>query len=483
MIRWDRPGSLPPMTDGRQRRALVSSSMPATCLRVAIVGSGPSGFYAAEHLLQQQPGIEIDLFDQLPTPFGLVRGGVAPDHQKIKSVTRVYEKIAGNPAIRFFGNVRIGTDLSRDDLLHHYHAVIYACGAQSDRALGVPGENLAGSHAATDFVGWFNGHPDYRDREFDLTQENVAVIGMGNVAVDVVRILARTPAQLHGTDIAAHALDALRQSRVRNIYMIGRRGPVQAAFTNPELKELGEMADADVVVHAGELELDPASAAILASGADKVAEKNLRTLRAFTAKPASGKSRTIHIRFRLSPVELMGTGRVERLVLGRNRLVAGKPGEIRAEPTGETESLPVGLLFRSVGYLGTGVPGAPFDAKRGIIPNERGRVLARPGTVARGEYAVGWIKRGPSGVIGTNKPDAVESADLLLEDAAAGALNLPAEPSRGAVEQQLRARQVRVVSWADWQRLDELEKAHGAAQGRPRLKFTRVAEMLAALGG
>jgi ferredoxin/flavodoxin---NADP+ reductase len=456
--------------------------MPLTCLRIAIVGTGPSGFYAAEHLLRQQPGIEIDLFDRLPTPFGLVRGGVAPDHQKIKSVTRVYEQIAGNPAIRFFGNVRIGSDLSRDDLLRHYHAVIYACGAQSDRALGVPGEHLAGSYAATDFVGWFNGHPDYRDREFDLTQEDVAVIGVGNVAVDVVRILARTPAELQATDIAAHALDALRHSRVRNIYMIGRRGPVQAAFTNPELRELGEMPDADVVVQARDLELDPASAAILASGEDRAAAKNLETLRAFTAQPVSGKSRTIHLRFRLSPVELIGMGRVERLLLARNRLVEREPGEIRAEPTGETESLPVGLVFRSVGYLGTGVPGVPFDAKRGIIPNERGRVLAGSGTVARGEYAVGWIKRGPSGVIGSNKPDAIESAALLLEDAVAGALNRPAEPSRNAVEQRLHARQVRVVSWADWQCLDELEKAGGAAQGRPRLKFTRVAEMLAALG-
>jgi len=456
--------------------------MPVSCLRLAIVGTGPSGLYAAEHFLRQQPGIESDLFDQLPTPFGLVRGGVAPDHQKIKSVTRVYEKIAGHPAIRFFGNVRIGTDLSRDDLLRHYHAVIYACGAQSDRALGVPGENLAGSYAATDFVGWFNGHPDYRDREFDLTQENVAVIGMGNVAVDVVRILARTPAELQATDIAAHALDALRHSRVRNIYMIGRRGPVQAAFTNPELRELGEMPDADVVVHARDLDLDPASAVILAGGENRAAAKNLETLRAFTAKAVSGRSRTIHLRFRLSPVELIGMGRVERLVLGRNRLVERKPGEIRAEPTGETESLPVGLVFRSVGYRGTSVPGVPFDAKRGIIPNERGRVLAGPGTVAPGEYAVGWIKRGPTGVIGSNKPDAVESADMVLVDAAAGDLNQPAEPSRGAVEQRLHARQVRVVSWADWQRLDELEKARGATQGRPRLKFTRVAEMLAALG-
>jgi ferredoxin/flavodoxin---NADP+ reductase len=452
-----------------------------TSLRVAIVGTGPSGFYAAEHLLKQQAGIEIDLFDRLPTPFGLVRGGVAPDHQKIKSVIRVYEKIAGHPGVRFFGNVRIGTDLTREDLLRHYHAVIYACGAQSDRALGIPGEELTGSHAATDFVGWYNGHPDYYDRQFDLTQESVAVIGMGNVAVDVVRILARTTDELRATDIAGHALEALATSQVRDIYMIGRRGPAQAAFTNPELKELGEMPGADIDVHASELELDPASSAQLASSGDKAAGKNLETLRGFATKPRSGKGRTIHVRFLLSPLELRGGTRLERMVLGRNRLVAGKNGDVRAELSGETETLQVGMVFRSVGYLGTGIPGVPLDARQGIIPNTAGRVLTASGAVARGEYAVGWIKRGPSGVIGTNKPDAVESADLLLEDARAGTLNLPAEPGRDALQRRLAGGNIRVVSWSDWQRLDELEKQRGAAQGRPRLKFARVEEMLAAL--
>jgi len=462
--------------------AVFSAPMSApTPLRIAIVGTGPSGFYAAESLLKQRPGVEIDLFDRLPTPFGLVRGGVAPDHQKIKSVIRVYEKIAATPTVRFFGNVRIGTDLTRDDLLRLYHAVIYAYGAQSDRALGVPGENLPGSYAATDFVGWYNGHPDYRDCQFDLSQDQVAVIGMGNVAVDVVRILARTPEELHKTDIAGHALEALAESRVRDIYMIGRRGPIQGAFTNPELKELGEMEGADIEVPAGELELDPASAALLAAGGDKVAEKNLETLRTFAAKAPTGKPRTIHLRFLRSPVELSGSGRVEQLVLGKNRLVVGRSGEVKAEATGETETLPVGLVFRSVGYLGTGIAGVPFDTKRGVIPNDHGRVLAEAGTVAPGEYAVGWIKRGPSGVIGTNKPDAVETVNLLLADAESGALNQPVDPAREAVVRTLAGRGVRVVSWRDWQRLDELERQGGAALGRPRLKLCRVEEMLAAL--
>jgi ferredoxin/flavodoxin---NADP+ reductase len=455
----------------------MTSTLP---LRVAIVGTGPSGFYAAEHLQKQHPGVEIDLFDRLPTPFGLVRGGVAPDHQKIKSVTRIYERIATQPGTRFLGNVTIGRDLACAELRAHYHAVIYAIGAPSDRTLGVPGEGLSGSHPATDFVGWYNGHPDYRDQQFDLTQKAVAVIGMGNVAVDVVRVLARTAEELHGTDIAPHALEALRHSQVRTIYMIGRRGPAQGAYTNPELKELGEMAAADIDVRPDELVLDPASEAALLAGEDKGTERNLHTLAHFAAKAPSGKPRTIALRFLRSPVALEGNGKVERIVLMKNRLVAGTHGDVKAESTGETESIPVGLVFRSVGYLGTGLPELPLDAKRGVIPNSDGRVI-RDGVPSPGEYVVGWIKRGPSGVIGTNKPDAVESADQLLTDLAAGALLAPPEPAGTGVDHLLSARGVRVVSWADWQRLDALEKSRGAAVGRPRLKFSQVEEMMRAL--
>ncbi len=445
-------------------------------LRVAIVGTGPSGFYAAEHLLKRHPAIEIDLFDRLPTPYGLVRGGVAPDHQKIKAVTRIYEKIAAHPAVRFYGHVTIGSDLTRDDLLQHYHAVIYAVGAPTDRTLGLPGEQLRGTHAATSFVGWYNGHPDHATSQFDLSGPSVAVIGMGNVAVDVVRILARTPEELRGTDIAAHALDALARSQVRDIYMIGRRGPVQGAFTNPELKELGELAGADIVVRPQDLELDTASAELLALSDDRMTEKNLHTLREFAARPAGTKPKRIHLRFLLSPTEIRGTDRVEQLVLAHNRLVPGANGDLKAEPTGETETLPVNLVFRSVGYLGVGVPGLPLEARRGIIPNQHGRVDG-----SKGEYVVGWIKRGPSGVIGTNKPDSVESTERLLDDLAAGALNPATDPSRAAVEQRMAERQLRVVSWQDWLRLDQVEKQLGEAIGRPRLKFTAVEDMLAAI--
>ncbi|HEU5153438.1 MAG TPA: FAD-dependent oxidoreductase [Gemmatimonadales bacterium] len=450
-------------------------------LRVAIVGTGPSGFYAAEHLLKKHPGVEIDLIDRLPTPFGLVRGGVAPDHQKIKSVIRVYEKIASQPGVRFLGNVLIGGDLTREELLNHYHAVIYATGAQSDRPLGIPGEHLRGSHAATEFVGWYNGHPDYQDHTFDLSQKNVVVIGVGNVAVDVTRVLSRTPEELAKTDVAAYALDALRNSGVKNVYMIGRRGPVQAAFTNPELKELGEMPGADIVVLPNELALDEGSRGALAKAEERTAEKNLHTLEGFAAKPQEGKPMRIHLRFLLSPLELHGDGRVEAVMLSKNRLVPSANGELRAEPTGETEVIPAGLVFRSVGYLGTGIPGVVFDARRGIVPNEEGRVVTAPGVVSQGEYVVGWIKRGPTGVIGTNKPDATETTDHVLEDFTSGKLERDLSP-RDDIDRMLAQRGVRVVTWNDWRKLDQIERERGATLGRPRLKFTTVAEMLGALG-
>lgn len=450
-------------------------------LRVAIVGSGPSGFYAAEHLLKQANlTVEIDMYDRLPTPYGLVRGGVAPDHQKIKSVIKVYEKIAASANFRFFGNVEIGRDLHHSDLMRHYHAVIYATGAQSDRRMDIPGEDLAGSHAATEFVGWYNAHPDYRDLHFDLSQESVAVIGNGNVAMDVVRILAKTPEELIETDIADYALEALRHSRVKHIYVLGRRGPAQAAYTNPELKELGELADADVIVSPEEATLDPLSAEWLDKSGDSTAQKNVRMLQEYAARGSRGKSRQIHMHFLVSPVELIGTERVEAIKLVRNVLQPASDGSLRPKPTDQTFTLPVGLVFRSIGYKGVPVPELPFDARSGVIPNVEGRVVAE-GQVLRGVYCAGWIKRGATGVIGTNKPDSVETVNQLLND-------LPDLPevssenaSREAIPNLLAARGVRYVTFSDWQTLDQLEIAQGRAIGRPRLKFSRISEMLEAL--
>ncbi len=450
-------------------------------LRVAVVGAGPSGFYAAEHLLRQERAVAVDLFDRLPTPFGLVRGGVAPDHPKIKSVTRVYDKVAAHPAFRFFGNVTAGHDVTAEELRRHYHAVVWAVGAAADRALDIPGEDLAGSHTATEFVGWYNGHPDFQDRRFDLSQEAAAVVGVGNVAMDVTRVLASDPDDLAITDITRTALDALRASKVRTIYLLGRRGPAQAAFTNPELKELGELPLADVVVRAEDLELDAATRASLEAAPDREAEKNLKTLRGFLDRGLQGRPRRIELRFSTSPLRIEGPGRVERLIVGANRLEAGPRG-VQAVATGQEAVLPVGLVFRSVGYRALPVDGVPFDDRRAVIPNDRGRVLATAGGAAvSGSYVAGWIKRGPSGVIGTNKPDAVETVGCLLEDAERGALPEPTIPDPDAILALLKGRGVDVVSWRDWQALDAHECGAGAAHGAPREKITDPGEMLAVI--
>jgi ferredoxin--NADP+ reductase len=456
-------------------------------LRVAIIGAGPTGYYAADALLKNEAGVvvEVDVIDRLPTPYGLVRAGVAPDHQKIKAVTAAFDKIAANPRFRFFGGVEFGKDVVLAELRGHYHQILYCTGAQTDRRMGIPGEDLEGSHPATEFVAWYNGHPDFRDSAFDLSQERAAVVGVGNVAIDVARILCRTPEELATTDIADHALDALRKSRVKEVYLLGRRGPAQAAFTNPEIKELGELADADVVVRPEEVELDPLSRAALETGQDRATRKKVEILQGYALRKPAGKSRRLVVRFLVSPVELIGDarGRVTTMRLVRNELYATATGALQPRATGQFEELPVGLVFRSVGYRGVPLPGVPFNDSWGVILNEKGRVLD-PDTKQPvvGEYTAGWIKRGPTGVIGTNKPDAAETVQCMLEDLARDALLQPAHPASAAVEALVRQRQPNFVSYADWLRLNEVEVSRGRAQGRPRVKFTRVAEMLASLG-
>ncbi len=455
-------------------------------LRVAIIGSGPTAFYATEHLFKQVGlTVEVELFDRLPTPFGLVRGGVAPDHPKIKTVTKAYTQTAANPRFRFYGNVEFGKHLKLADLKEHYHAVLYASGAQTDRRMGIPGEDLPGSHPATEFVAWYNGHPDYRHLQFDLTQERAAVVGIGNVAIDVARILCRTVDELRATDMADYALEALSRSHVKEVYLLGRRGPAQAAFTPPEIKEVGEMADADVVVLPEEAKLDELSQAAVASASERSVLKNVEILQGYAVRKPAGKSRRLTVRFLVSPVELVGdeTGRVARMRLVKNVLVASETGSLSAKATGQFEELPVGLVFRSVGYRGVPLPDVPFHEKWGVILNEKGRVMdpesKRP---LVGQYTAGWIKRGPSGVIGTNKPDAVETVKCMLEDLAQDTLLQPSQPESRCAEDLVRARQPQFFTFADWLKLDELEVARGQAQGRPRVKFTSVEEMLAALG-
>ena len=446
-------------------------------LRVAIVGSGPSGFYAVEALFKSGLHVFADMFDRLPAPFGLVRGGVAPDHPKIKSVTRVYDKIAAIPGFAFWGNVAIGRDVSVEELARFYDCVIYACGAQTDNRMGIPGEDLAGSHTATEFVGWYNGHPDYRDRAFDLASEVAVVIGQGNVAMDVSRILSKTYDELRETDIAEYALDALAESRVKEIHLIGRRGPVQAKFTQPEIKEMGELADCGPVLNPADLQLDAASQAELDDQNNQHSKKNMAVFQGFAAREATSKLKRFHIHFYKSPVELRGGGRVETLVLERNRLEGG-PFRLRAIGTGVLEELACGLVFRSVGYRGVPIPGVPFDERRGVFPNLDGRILDG-GNVLPGRYAVGWIKRGPSGVIGTNKPDSQATVKALVDDVPG--LHPCPERDSAALRALLAARGVRPVTFADWQRIDAAEIARGKRKGKPREKFSRIEEMLSIL--
>jgi ferredoxin/flavodoxin---NADP+ reductase len=464
----------------------MTTGTAARPLRVAIIGAGPTGFYVADHLLRNSAvAVEVDMFDRLPTPYGLVRLGVAPDHQKIKFVTHAFDKVAASPGFRFFGGVDFGKHVTLADLKAHYHQVVYCTGAQTDRRMGIPGEDLAGSHPATEFVAWYNGHPDYRDCVFDLSQESVAVVGVGNVAVDVVRILCRTPEELATTDIADYALDALRKSRVKEVYLLGRRGPAQAAFTNPEIRELGELPDADITADPAEVELDPLSRAAVERSRDRPTLKKVEILREYARRPVSGKSKRLVLRFLVSPVELIGddTGRVAAMRLVRNELYATSTGALQPRATDRVEEIPVGLVFRSVGYRGVPLPGVPFNESWGVILNDKGRVLD-PGTKQPlvGEYTAGWIKRGPTGVIGTNKPDAAETVECMFEDLARGAVLEPAHPEAAAADALVRQRQPSFVSYADWLKLDAIEVAQGHAQGRPRAKLTSVEEILAALG-
>lgn len=448
-------------------------------LRVAIIGSGPSAFYAADHLLKQtQPVVEIEMFERLPTPFGLVRGGVAPDHAKIKSVTKTYDEIANNPRFRYRGNVTFGKDITLADLKTVFHAIIFAVGAQTDRQLGITGENLLGSHAATEFVGWYNGHPDYRDYQFDLNTSAVAVIGNGNVAMDVARILASTPEELAVTDIADYALDALRASKIQDIYVIGRRGPAQAAFTTPEIKEFGQLIDAEPIVSEEDVTLDPVSEASLLT--DKTAGRNVAILRGFAKQALQGKSRRVHFLFLESPLELLGETSVEGIKLAKNALIQDETGAQRPRPTGETETLPVGLVFRSIGYQGVALRDVPFDEKRAVIPNQAGRaILLENENPLYGLYVAGWIKRGPSGIIGTNRPDSVETATTLLADWNAGLLHQPTH-DLASIDALLQARGVQYIDFHDWKLLDREEQRRGAESSptRPRVKFTRINEML-----
>jgi ferredoxin--NADP+ reductase len=440
-------------------------------VRVAVIGSGPAGFYAASALLAADPPPEVDMIERLPTPWGLVRLGVAPDHPKLKEVSRAFERTAAQPGFRFFGNVEVGRDVTHDELVRLYDAVIYTVGAQTDRRLGIPGEDLPGSWPALAFVAWYNGHPDFDRVEFDLSCERAVVVGNGNVALDIARMLALTREELAVTDIADPAIDVIAASPIRSIVVLGRRGPVQAAWTPVELGELGELAGADVMVDPADLKLDPASEEELEAAPGTV-RRNVDILRGYAAREPEGKPRTIELRFLSSPVAIHGRDRVEAIEVVRNELLGG-----RAVPTNDREMIPCGVVFRSIGYHGVALPGVPFAEKAGTIPNDCGRVLDARGRPLRGVYCAGWIKRGPTGVIGTNKKDATESVALLLEDAQAGLL---APPEHGTLEQLLVERGIEPVLYSGWEAIDLAERGAGEGYGRPRVKLLTWDELLAA---
>jgi ferredoxin--NADP+ reductase len=443
-----------------------------------VVGSGPAGLFAADALLKNKTfEVSVDVFERWPTPYGLVREGVAPDHQSIKGVTRVFDRVLQHPRIRLFGNVAFGEDVTRSDLTALYDQVVYAVGAQTDRRMGIDGEELHGSWPATDFVRWYNGQPDCADLSFDLSVDRAIVVGNGNVAVDVARILLTDPEVLARTDIADHALEALRHSRVREVVMLGRRGPAQAKFTNVELKELGQLEGVDVAVAPEELELDFDSSSAVD---DRRVARNLEILHDYAARETTDAPRRLTFRFLVSPVELLASdGSVAAVRLEKNRLAQSDDGYLAAEGIGEFETLEGGLVFRSVGYHGVALPDVPFDERRGIIPNREGRVLTSPdGEPAPGEYAVGWIKRGPSGVIGTNKACAAETVAIMLEDAERLQIDPGGVAGPDSILQVLTERCPDYVTADDWRRLDELELARGETEDRPRVKVVRVDEML-----
>ena len=454
-------------------------------MRVAIIGSGPAGFYAAEALLRRTDTVvHVDMFDRLPTPYGLVRGGVAPDHQSIKTVTRVYEKTAARPTFRFLGNVGLGRDVTVEELRRHYHQIIYAVGNEDDRRLGIPCEGITRCTPVSVFIGWYNGHPDYRDAKFDLSVSRVAVVGNGNVAIDSARILLRTPAELEKTDIAAHALEALRNSQVREVFILGRRGPEQALFTPPELKEFGEMEDVDTIVAPEEL----AGCVIPEAAGNTQQEKNLKILQSYAARqpgaetPPSEKSRKLHLRFLVSPTEVIAgaDGNVAGLALEKNRLEVQPDGTVNARGTGEIEVLDVGMVLPAIGFAAERIAGVPYDENARVIANEDGRVVDPVSrSVIANEYAVGWACTGPQGLIGSHKGASAHVVEHMIADGAG--LEARELPDREAIDTLLRGRGVQVVSFDDWKRLDDVEVARGARRGVPRDKIADVEAMLAVL--
>ncbi|MDT5397225.1 MAG: ferredoxin/flavodoxin---NADP+ reductase [Mycobacterium sp.] len=462
-----------PAPVAERRPAVAQPARDLTGIRVAVVGTGPAAMYAVWELLEHR-GVEVDLYDRSMTPYGLIRSGVAPDHPATKAVMATFERAARKRNVTMHLGVEVGSHVTNDDLLAHHSAVIYATGAAQDRGSRVPGEQLAGVHSATEFVGWYNGHPGYADRTFDLSSDRAVIIGNGNVAIDLARILLADPARLAGTDIADHALSALRRSNVREVMVLGRRGPAQAAYTNPELMALLDLPDLDVVIDPLEATLDELTRDELdAAGVEPAMRIKAQLAREISARVPTGAAKRIVFRYLTSPVQFDGDDAVSAVHVASNELVRAEDGSIRAELGPESEAVPTGLVFQSVGYRGSAVAGVPFDEARATIPNHAGRVLTHPdGPVLPRLYVTGWIKRGPSGVIGTNKRCAKETVTNLLEDVANGLV--PTAADRAGLVNLLARRAPDALGYDDWSRIDVAERLAGRGSGRPRIKFTDV---------
>ena len=445
-------------------------------MRVAVVGAGPAGFYAAELLMKEDVSTQVDLFEALPTPYGLVRYGVAPDHPKMRTVIARFDRTAAEPNFNYFGNIRLGRDIDLATLREYYDAVIITTGAQEPKPLGIPGEDLPGCYTARPFIRWYNAYPDHSDTEFDLNCEAAVVIGNGNVALDIASVLSQAPDELAKTDMATRAIDQLRRSKVRTVYVIGRRGLVQASFTHPEITELDKIEHCDIALDPSYLQLDAADRAELAFDDNVQQRRFLPNFERFS-QSAGQAPRRIEFRFLRSPVAIEGNGRVERIVLRKN-ILTGEAGARKAVATDALETIDCGLVFSCVGYRGEALPGIPYDDARGTLPNDQGRVL-QGGKQVPGMYVSGWIKRGPSGVIGTNKVDSKETVESLVTDLA----TLTPAPRRdsAALRAALQARGARPIDYQDWQKISKVEAERGGAAGKPLERFTSIAEMLALL--
>ena len=441
--------------------------------KVAIIGSGPSAFYAAQALFKSELSIQVDMFEKLPTPFGLLRGGVAPDHQQMKTVSKSYEKIASNEAFRFFGNVEVGKDITFESLKKYYHSVIVAVGAETDRKMNIPGEELSGSHTATEFVAWYNGQPSYQKKSFNLTGSSAIIIGQGNVAVDVTRILSKPISELEKTDITQNAINHLKDSAITDVYMIGRRGPAQSAFTVLELKELGHIDGVNLKIH-DELALSAADLEEIEQSSK--ARKNIEELKSLKNEESNKNSKTIHIMFYSSPIEIIEKdGVISKVKFEKNRL-EGNAGTQKAHPTGETFEISCDLLFRSIGYRGVPFKGLPFDDRTGTIPNEKGQVIQLDGSKIANVFVTGWIKRGPSGVIGTNRSDSIETVETCLQ-----IIDQSTIENNEDIENVLIQKNIQFLSYADWKIIDQYEIEQGEKVGKPREKLTSIDQILAIL--